>query len=151
MLIFYCLLFLGPPSQPQIFINPTDGVTEGDVVTMTCTSQPQSIPEDYRLDVKYTWRRADVPIEPNNPPPRHTVTGEDRGTLRIDVTDREDNGVEYQCVAQEETSSLESDATVTMDVKCKQEFSTLITCNAVRQITACEVICFTLTDWNKFL
>ncbi len=117
--MFYCLLFLGPPSQPQIIIRPTDGVTEGDVVTLTCTSQSQSIPEDYRLDIKYNWSINSVPIDPNNPPPRHTVTGEDRETLRIDVIDREDNGVEYQCVAQEETSSLESDATVTLDVKCK--------------------------------
>ena len=119
MTIFYCLLFLGPPSQPQIFINPTDGVTEGDVVTLTCTSQSQSIPEDYRLHVKYDWSREGVPIDPNDPPPRHTVTGENRETVRIDVTDREDNGVEYQCVAQEETSSLERDVTVILDVKCK--------------------------------
>ncbi len=116
------MLPLGSPTEPQISINRTDGITGDDFLTLTCTSQSQSIPEDYRLDVNYNWTRAGEPIDPSDPPPRHTVTGEDRETLRIDVPNREDNGVEYQCVAQEETSSLESDVTVTLDVKCEQEF-----------------------------
>ncbi len=112
------LAYLGRPFPPQISISPTEA-TEGDAVILTCTSQSLSIPEDYRLDVKYNWSRDGVRIDPNDPPLRHTVTGEDRETLRIDSADREDNGVEYQCVAQEETSNLERDATVTLDVKCK--------------------------------
>ncbi len=112
------LLSLGHPTTPEISINSSD-ITERDPVTLTCTSQSQSIPDDYRLDVKYNWSRAGVPIDPSDPLPRHTVTGEDRETLRIDSADREDNGVKYQCVAQEDTSSLNRSVMVTMEVKCK--------------------------------
>ncbi len=118
MCLVNSLVSLGSPSLPQIFITPS-AVTEGNSLTLTCSSQSQSIPESYQLDVQYNWSRAGEPIDPNDPPLRHTVTGENRGTLWINVTEREDNGVEYQCMAQEETSNLANYNIVTMEIKCK--------------------------------
>ncbi len=102
----------------------TNYTTEGQNVTLTCSNSSTSLPADYIPLTQYRWWRGGVEIEPGNPDYQLSQPGNSR--LSISSVSREDHGLEYRCQGREENSTFTGYAGVTMDVRCKMPYLTIL-------------------------